>query len=103
MKDSVRFHSQVPHDLAEAIAWYEDVSSDLANRYRGAVRSAFAAIRSQPLTYGVVFDDVRVVRVSRFPYLVQYRIRSEVPYVLGVFHSASNPEKWHKRAQKDAR
>ena len=103
MNKSVRFHPKVPTDLAEAIAWYEDVSADVANRFRSAVRSAFATIQSHPETYGIVFDDVRIARVSRFPYLVQFRIHSEIPYVLGVFHSASNPEKWQKRAREDAR
>ena len=103
MKDLPRFHPSVPYDLAEAIAWYEDISVDVANRFRIAVRSAFSKVRSQPLTYGVAFDDVRIVRVARFPYLVQFRMRAEVPFVLGVFHSASNPDKWHKRARKDAR
>ncbi|MCA9231168.1 MAG: type II toxin-antitoxin system RelE/ParE family toxin [Planctomycetales bacterium] len=103
MNEAVRFHPKVPNDLAEAIAWYEDISADVVNRFRRAVRSSFAEIGAHPEAYGIVFDDVRIVRVSRFPYLVQYRILSETAYVLGVFHSASNPEKWHKRAGKDAR
>lgn len=99
MIDQLRFHPQVPHDLADAIRWHEEMSADLANRLRAAIRDAFAKIRDKPLAYGIIFDDVRFVRVSGFPYLVQYRIQSEVPRVLGVFHSASNPEKWQRRAR----
>lgn len=103
MNDAIRFHPQAPYDIADAISWYEEKSMPLANSFRAALREAFARIRLQPLTYGIVFDDVRVARVARFPYLVQYRIHSEVPVVLGVFHSASNPEKWRRRARKDVR
>ena len=99
MTDPLRFHPQVPRDVADAIGWYEEISKDLANRLRAAIRDAFARIRNEPLTYGILFDDVRLVRVSGFPYLVQYRIQFDVPRVLGVFHSASSPEKWQKRAR----
>lgn len=99
MNRSIRFHSQVPEDLAEAIAWYQEVSADLANRFRRAARDAFTKIRTRPENYGIVFDEVRVVRLTRFPYLVQYRLHSEIPHVLGVFHAASNPDKWQKRAR----
>ncbi len=99
MTDQLRFHPQVPHDLADAIGWYDEISTDLANQLRAAVQDAFAKIRDEPLSYGIIFHDVRLVRVPGFPYLVQYRIQFEVPRVLGVFHSASNPEKWQKRAR----
>lgn len=102
MNDSLRFHSLVPSDLAAAISWYEEISPNLANRFRQAVGAAFEKIKAQPLIYGIAFDDVRLVRVSRFPYLVQFRMRGGTAHILGVFHSASDPEKWQKRTHGDA-
>lgn len=98
MKCQLRFHPKVPHDLANAIAWYDEISPEISNRFRNAIRDIFARIESQPELSGVVFDDVRAVRVTRFPYLVQYRIDQDFAIVLGVFHSASNPESWQSRA-----
>ena len=54
MNDSLRFHSQVPHDLAEAIAWYEEISPNLANRFRKTLKTAFNSVRSYPNAYGIV-------------------------------------------------
>lgn len=102
MNDRVRFHPTVPHDLAAAIKWYDEIAPGLGNRFRQAVGDSFSKVHSQPLLYGVIFDDVRLLRIGGFPYVVHYRIRNEVPYVLGVFHTASNPERWRKRA-RDAR
>lgn len=55
MNEAVRFHPKVPNDLAEAIAWYEDISADVVNRFRRAVRSSFAEIGAHPEAYGIVF------------------------------------------------
>lgn len=102
MTYSVRYHPSVPRDIAEALMWYERVSLDLANRLRRAIASALAEMRCQPLLHGIAFDDVRVIRVRDFPYLVQYQVQGETVRVLGVFHSASNPDKWLKRAGEES-
>ena len=94
----LRFHPDVSSDLREAIGWYSDISADLANRFRATVNSSLDNVADNPVLYPVVFDDVRFLRVHRFPYLVQYRVVNDIPYVLGIFHSASNPEKWRRRA-----
>ena len=98
MSDHLRFHPQIPSDLAEAITHYESISADLANRFRGAVSSALKQIREFPEMYAVVFDDVRIVRAGRFPYVVQYKIKNNIPYILAVFYSSTNPKKWRERA-----
>ena len=98
MIDEVRFHPDIPNDLAAAIKWYDDISPDVGNRFRDAVSDAFLKVSQQPLLYGYLFDDVRGLRVEAFPYLVQYCLKSDVPFVLGVFHTASNPDRWKNRA-----
>lgn len=102
MADLVRFHPQIPDDLAAAIAWYTQISPAIANRFRVAIKGSFSRIHEQPLVYGQLFDDVRCIRVQGFPYLIQYRLRDETPFVLGVFHSGSNPRRWRERST-DAR
>ena len=100
MADRLRFHPQVAADLSEAIAWYEERSVGLGDRFRAAVDARFGDILKTPELFARAFDDVdfRFVRVRRFPYLVLYRIREDIVYVLGVFHSASDPDKWRRRA-----
>jgi len=100
MAENLRFHPQVVFDLSEAIAWYEDRSVGLGDRFRAAVDVRFDDILKTPELFPRAFDDVnfRFVRVRRFPYLVLYRLREDAVYVLGVFHSASDPAKWRGRA-----
>ena len=98
LDESLRFHPDVTFDLREAIGWYSEISADLANRFRAIVNSSLDDIAKNPVLYPVVFDDVRFLRVHRFPYLVQYRVVNDISYILGVFHSASDPDKWRQRA-----
>ncbi len=96
--ESLRFHPDVTFDLREAIGWYADISADLANRFRAMVNSGLDHVAVNPVLYPAVFDDVRFLRVHRFPYLIQYRVVNDIPYILGIFHSSSNPDKWRRRA-----
>jgi hypothetical protein len=99
MIDQVRFHPDLPSDLADAIRWYDHISPELGNRFRNAVRSAFDKVRKQPLLYGCLFEDVRGIRVEAFPYLVQYCMKGDVTFILGLFHTSSNPDRWKDRAR----
>ena len=97
MARKLRFHTQVVNDLADAIGWYEDRSVGLGDRFRAAVDDRFDAIVANAERFGFAFDDFRFARVSRFPYVVLFRIREDVVQVIGVFHAASDPDKWRRQ------
>lgn len=42
MADPLRFHPLVVDDLAAAAGWYDNISSELGNRFRFSVDSRFA-------------------------------------------------------------
>lgn len=99
MSNLLRFHTLVPSDLRAAIGWYGRISANLANQFRAAVDSRFDEIEIQPERFAVAFDDIRLARVKRFPYLILFRIRREFIQILGIFHAASDPQKWRKRSR----
>ena len=68
--ESLRFHPDITSDLREAIAWYSNISGNLANRFRAMVNASLDDVARNPVLYPLVFDDVRFLRVHRFPYLV---------------------------------
>src|SRR5258705_12021506 len=100
----LRFHRLVASDLADAIEWYDERSEGLGDRFRAAVSGRLDEIAEKPSLFPRAFDDAdyQFARLSRFPYLVLYRVRRETVLILGVFHSASDPAKWHRRGA-DAR
>lgn len=99
MAERLRFHPLVPEDLRQAINWFDDISSELGNRFREMVDSGFDDIEASPAVFGQAFDDIRFARVHRFPYLILFREVGQSILILGVFHTASDPEKWRQRLQ----
>ena len=100
MARQLRFHPSVVPDLSDAIGWYDERSVGLGDRFRAAVDARFDDILEAPELFPRAFDDLdfRFVRVLRFPYLVLYHIQEDTVFILGVFHSASDPAKWRRRA-----
>ena len=99
MAEPLRFHPDVAGDIQTAVGWYTEKSVDLANRFRDALNQGFDRIVENPEMHPVAFDDVRFTRLRTFPYLIQFRIRNDLPFVLGVFHGASDPSTWMQRAK----
>ena len=72
----------------------------LGNRFRDVVDAQFDEIAEHPERFPRVFGDVRFARTLKFPYLVLFREVSGLVRVLGVFHGASDPDKWRDRASE---
>lgn len=97
MPDRLRFHPQVVADLEQATAWYDRISLDVGSRFRLQLNSRFDDIEERPTFFPSAFGEVRFAIVRRFPYLVLFRLHGDVSFVIGVFHSASDPAKWQQR------
>ncbi len=101
MARRLRFHPLVADDISAAIDWYEGRSVGLGERFRSAVDARFDDIVASPEMFPRAFDDAeyRFARISKFPYLVLFRVRPSAVHVVGVFHSAADPKKWRRRAK----
>ena len=97
MPNQIRFHYRVPDDLKNAFDYYDEISIDVSNRFRVAVSGCFKTILENPALYAIVYDDVRVVRVKKFPYSVHYKIINDAIKVMAVFHTSIDSKAWHER------
>ena len=99
MGDALRFHPSVVDDLGVAIDHYDGISQRLGDRFRETVNAGFDAITAQPEIYPVAFNDVRFMRLTKFPYLILFQRIKQVVKILGIFHGASDPQKWRERVR----
>jgi hypothetical protein len=101
MPERLRFHPRVAADILAASDWYEARSVELSDRFRVAVDRRFDDILAAPALFPRAFADAdhRFVQVPKFPYLILFRERADAIEVIGLFHSASDPDKWLRRAR----
>ena len=88
-------------EISAAVDWYEERSAGLGERLRCEVDARFNQILGNPDVFPRgSMTWIFVSRLQKFPYSVMYRVRVNTVYVLGVFHSAMDPEKWRRRATR---
>jgi plasmid stabilization system protein ParE len=88
------YRRRVGRDLAEALAYYDELVEGLGERFLGSVDSTFDAIERYPEMFAKVYGDVRRAVLSQFPYAVFYRIERERVVVFRVLHTARDPRAW---------
>ena len=84
-------------DILDAQSWYDSRRVGLGDVFFLAVENLFDQIASMPTLYAEIEDDVRQAQVSRFPYLVYYRLMADRIEVLAVLHTSRDPQTWQSR------
>jgi plasmid stabilization system protein ParE len=91
------FRPAAQTEFDDSVAWYESQQSGLGNDFVARVQQVIDTIANHPDRYPIVYDDVREAVVSRFPFCVYYRVKSDRLVVIAVFHTSRNPSIWQGR------
>ena len=81
----------------EAAVWYEAQRPGLGREFVAEIERALLHACEAQQRFPKMLQDVRCVRVQRFPYSVFFRVRAERLVVLSVFHARRDPHIWHER------
>ncbi len=84
-------------DMAEAFQWYEVRSVGLGHEFLRAVSIAFTSIQCTPEQYPFAANDIRMVPLRRFPYVVYFVDTARGTSVIAVIHSRRHPRRWQSR------
>ncbi len=93
-----RYHPLVADDLAAAVAYYDDISVELGNRFRRSIRNRIETITERPDSFGCIHEQLRAAMIGRFPYVVLFEHQDGIVSILGIFHAASDREPWFERS-----
>ena len=94
---AVVFRPEAEVDLLETRDWYERQRPGLGEAFTNLADETVDRIEAMPQMYAVVFRDVRRVKLRRFPYLIYYRVSSDLIEVIAVLHGSRDPKLWHER------
>ena len=84
-------------EIDEAIAWYENQSPGLGERFTHSVKMAFDEIQSHPERCGFSRSGTRRLKLDRFPYEIHFLVFLDSVSIIAVFHERRNPETLRKR------
>lgn len=93
----IRFHPSALAEFRAAVHYYDDQQKGLGPRFIDAVESAFARLKTNPLLFRILENDVRKCRVMRFPFGVLFRERKDHIEIVAVMHLHRDPNRWKDR------
>lgn len=90
-------YRQAEDELAEAIAYYDQIDSSLGIRLKHEVRAKLEWIRENPCVVPLRNPGYRRVNCKTFPYFIGYSIVDEVIHIQAIMHAKRRPDTWVKR------
>lgn len=97
MAGNHKFHPDFPDDLGEALGYFDKYSVETGNRMRDAIRDRIQLIVENPLIFSIVYDDIRVARLPKYPYSIHYRVVEDAPKFLSLIHTSKDRTNWPAR------
>lgn len=96
MRFAIEYNPEFYTDLSKATDWYNQQQTGLGTRFFNAVKTQTGHLSENALHYAIRYDDIRCMKLKKFPYMVHYRIDESVSLVRveALFHTSRNPEIW---------
>lgn len=97
MPARVALRPEAARDVAQICDWYDEQRESLGERFLSTVDHSVENLAQHPEMCQVVFDNVRRLVMTEFPYNVYYEYERGVVTIYGVFHSARDSAVWRAR------
>ena len=79
-------------DLSQSIDWYKNINPKLAKRFLKSFKEGISIIRKEPLHFQIRYDDVRIMMLTTFPYLIHYTLDKNTIIIKAIYHSSRNSD-----------
>ena len=97
MSFSLRYRPEVVRDLDEASRWYGNRRNGLGVEFLEECKAALGRVEENPELVAADAQGIRSMRISRFPYVIHYRIEGQTIVVFGIMFGGRDPSEWHGR------
>ena len=88
MSYALNIQSEAIIDIQSASEWYEIQKAGLGFEFIEEVENGFEKICYHPQYYTFVTDNLRRIKIRRFPYLIIYEFENETVIVNSVKHAS---------------
>lgn len=86
-------------DIQKAVDYYNQKQDGLGKHFFNMVDQHFDFLKKNYTTCDVRYDNIRCMKVRKFPYAIHYQIleQQKTVSIKAVFCTYQNPEKWEER------
>ena len=91
------YNSKFWNDAERYYRWYEARGVGLGDGFLEEVEKGLSDIENNPLRYALITATSRQCQVSRFPFSIYYRIKSDRIRILALWHNARGSHTWKNR------
>lgn len=87
------YTSRANCSIIKAFEYYESAQKDLGSYFFASLEDCIISIAKNPEIYKAVYQNYRQAKITRFPYVVIYRIKTDAVVIENVFNTRQNPIK----------
>jgi len=92
-----RFVSAAQSEYFDAINYYDDKRSDLGLAFSREIERTINFLVNYPNSGALIAPGIRRCLVTRFPYVIIYKIEGDALTIISVSHSKRYPNHWKSR------
>jgi hypothetical protein len=97
MSYEIIVRAEAEEELNSAVVWYEKQRRGLGNYFLIHVTACFSDIERNPNQYALVYKEIRMAVLRRFPYSVYYLVDDKTIRIIGILHHKRNRRKILRR------
>lgn len=75
-------------DFRESFFWYKNVNPKLAKRFHLSFKESLSIIKKNPFHFQIRYNEVRIIMLTTFPYLIHYTINKNTIVIKAIYHSS---------------
>lgn len=94
---SVFFHQAVKEEFLNSRDYYDELVLGLGKPFVIEVERCINIIKSNPLAYPIVRQNIRKAVIMKFPFSILYKLEDDNIYILAVMHQKRKPLYWSSR------
>ena len=97
MKFKLIVEDTADFEISKAYAHYEDLQTNLGERFLNRWQELSKLIEKNPLLYQIKYKQFRQVLLKPFPYHIIYEIEGNLVVVYRVVYAGKHPRKRYKK------
>ena len=91
----IKYSAPAKYDLDDAYFYYQQISKNVLKKFRTEIKKAEKRLKANPF-FQIKYKSVHSLPLQGFPYMILFEIdeTNSTVYIVGVFCTHQNPEKY---------